>query len=357
MKRKLQKIDLTGKQIFVGLDVHKKTWYSTIIFGDIIKPKSFAADPEQLYKYLSREYPGAEYHIAYEAGFSGFWACEDLNSLGCKTIVVNPADIPTSDKDERNKTDKKDSKKIAMSLKAGLLEGIYVPTREEQADRSLLRRRAGLVKQKTRVKNQIKGHLNYFNIKIPEKFEDTRTHWSKNFIKALEEMEFAELSRKEVLLSLLRDLEHFKQQIKDITKKIRELTKLEKYNENFKILTSVPGIGLVTSATMLTEIIDIKRFRNFDNFVSFVGLCPTERSSGEKQKIGHMTKRRNNMLRNYIIEATWIAIRHDPALGSYYNEAKQKIGSQKAIIKTARKLLSRVYYLLNSGELYVKGVA
>jgi transposase len=165
MKRKLQKIDLTGKQIYVGLDVHKRSWYTTIIFGDIIKQKSFSAEPEHLYKYLSREYPGADYHIAYEAGFSGFWACEDLNNLGCKTIVVNPADIPTSDKDERNKTDKKDSKKIAMSLKAGLLEGIYVPTRQEQADRSLLRRRMGLVKQQTRVKNQIKGHLKYFGKK------------------------------------------------------------------------------------------------------------------------------------------------------------------------------------------------
>jgi transposase len=357
MKRKLQKIDLTGKQIYVGLDVHKRSWYTTIIFGDIIKQKSFSAESEHLYKYLSREYPGADYHIAYEAGFSGFWPCEDLNNFGCKTIVVNPADIPTSDKDERNKTDKKDSKKIAMSLKGGLLEGIYVPTRQEQEDRSLLRRRMGLVKQQTRVKNQIKAHLCIFKERIPEKFEDSRTHWSKNFIKALEEMEFTKSSGKEVLLSYLRDLDHFKQQIKDITKKIRELTKLEKYNENFKILTSVPGFGLVTSATMLTEIIDIKRFSNFDNFVSFVGLCPTERSSGEKQKIGHMTKRRSNILRNYIIEATWTAIRHDPALGSYYNERKQKIGSQKAIIKTARKLLSRVYYLLNSGEHYVKGVS
>jgi transposase len=71
-----------------------------------------------------------------------------------------------------------------MSLKAGLLEGIYVPTSEEQADRSLLRSRMGLVKQQTRFKNQINGHLNLSGIKLPEKFEDTRTHWSKNFIKA-----------------------------------------------------------------------------------------------------------------------------------------------------------------------------
>ena len=76
---------------------------------------------DTLVKYLNTKYPKGEYQCAYEAGFSGFWAQEQLQAKGVNTIVVNPADIPTTDKERQFKTDKRDSKKIALTLRSGEL--------------------------------------------------------------------------------------------------------------------------------------------------------------------------------------------------------------------------------------------
>lgn len=356
MKKKLQKKDFTGKKIFVGIDVHKKTWYATMILGEVKTSKSFPSDPRQLYTYLSRAYPGAELYIAYEAGFTGFWACQILNSLGANTIVVNPADIPTTNKEETNKTDKHDSMKIAKCLSAGLLRGIYVPSIHAQQDRTLLRHRDTLVKEQTRMKNRIKSDLMFYGIEISDNFAKPGSHWSQKFILWLESIKFKTKSGEIAFQSKIRQLKFIRQELLAITQEIRELSKTKTYKKYFDILTSAPGVGLITAMTLLTEIIDIKRFSHLDKLLSFIGLVPTERSSGEKQKKGNMTKRRNAKLRKFIIEASWIAIGNDPSLASFYSDTKIRIGAQKAIVKVARKLVSKLYYLWNNEEMYAKGV-
>jgi len=80
-------------------------------------------NPKELYKYLTKHYPNANYHSVYEAGFSGFWADGQLQSFGIKNMVVNPADVPTKSKERRKKTDKIDSSKLAGELSVGNLEG------------------------------------------------------------------------------------------------------------------------------------------------------------------------------------------------------------------------------------------
>lgn len=145
--------DFTGQNIYVGLDVHKKSWSVTIL-GSYNEFKTFTQPPSciALENYLVKNFPGATYYAAYESGFCGFSIYNDLNSLGIKTIVVNAADVPTSDKEKRNKSDSIDSKKIALSLRVGQLEGIYVPQDETLEDRSILRYRSRLVGDQTRMK-------------------------------------------------------------------------------------------------------------------------------------------------------------------------------------------------------------
>ncbi len=83
-----------------------------------------------MYGFLTRSYPGAEYHSVYEAGFCGFWIHERLTALGIDNIVVNPADVPTKSSEKLRKTDTVDSGKLARSLRANELKGIYTPVRQ-----------------------------------------------------------------------------------------------------------------------------------------------------------------------------------------------------------------------------------
>lgn len=100
MKTKQTTNDFTDRNIYVGLDTHKKSWKVTIL-TDTLFHKTFTQPPEPdaLYNYLKRNFPGANYFSAYEASYCGFWTHQGLTALGIRSIVVNPADIPTTNKE------------------------------------------------------------------------------------------------------------------------------------------------------------------------------------------------------------------------------------------------------------------
>jgi len=98
--------------------------------------------------------------------------------------------------------------------------------------------------------------------------------------------------------------------------------------------------------TILTEVGDINRFRSADAFRSFIGLIPRSHSSGEKDYKGRITNRKSVNLRSLLVEAAWSAIRADPEYLYIYNQYKNRMGTNKAIVRTARKLVNRVYFTL-----------
>ena len=96
-------LDFSGTTIFCGVDVHKKNWRINIQDSEFeLEDFSQDADPELLYKHLNRKYPGANFKVCYEAGFSGFSAQRQLSSKGINCMVINAADVATSDKEKRH---------------------------------------------------------------------------------------------------------------------------------------------------------------------------------------------------------------------------------------------------------------
>lgn len=355
MKKSIEsKSSYLGKTVYIGIDIHNKTWFGTIICNNVIdKTKSFEPDSKKLFNYLSNRYPGAKYNVAYETGYFGYWIYRELTALGCDVIVVNPADIPTADKDRRTKTDKNDSKKIARALNGRLLKSIYIPTPEEEERRSLVRHRDELVKNSTRVKNQIKSFIKRHGIKYAEEFTDSRRHWSRNFVKWLRTIELSTKYGTMTLQKLLNLYDFFQSEISTINKELQEMSKTDELSNTISILKSIPGIGIINSLTLQTEIMKIQRFSSGDKFISYAGLSPTEHSSGESRHIGHLNRRCNSRLRKVFIEASWIAIKRDPALEKYFSESSKKIGKVKSIVKVARKLANRTRYLLLNNEHYI----
>jgi Transposase and inactivated derivatives len=352
----MKKLDFKDENIYIGIDVHQKTWYVTILIGEVIKKQVFDPVPKLLSEYMNKNYPNANYFAAYEAGCFGFWIKKELDKLGISTIVINPADLPTSDKDKKTKNDARDSKTIAKALKSGLIKGIYVPDNKTLELRALVRCRASKVTNQTRIKNQIKSRLKMFGIQIPKEFTDNKNQWSKSFIEWLQSIKF-ETSEGNILMEIeLEELLFVKTQIKKIEKQIKKFINGVDYLEGYNTLTQVPGIGFVSAVTILLEVDDIKRFKRRDEFISFIGLSPNEHSSGESRKIGHMTRRCNKYLRTIFIEAAWVAVRQDPALTMYYNDQVKRIGKVKSIIKVARKLASKVRTIIMNKQEYVYGL-
>jgi len=148
MQAQVKTFDFAGQNIYTGIDVHKKNWRVSI-YSEHLFHKSFhqPADPKALYHYLSKHFPNASYHSVYEAGYCGFWIHNELHDLGINNIVVNPADVPTTDKEKKQKADPVDSNKLARHLRNGDLEAIYVHDTGVPEDRSLIRMRSTLIKE------------------------------------------------------------------------------------------------------------------------------------------------------------------------------------------------------------------
>lgn len=352
---KSNQLDFTGKTVYSGLDVHKKDWKVCILLDEIsYKEFSQPPKPEVLSKYLKKHFPNATYKSVYEAGFCGFWIHDELLKLGIENIVVNPADVPTTDKERKQKTDKRDARKLAKSLRGGSLDAIHVPCRELLEHRSLVRLRDRQVRDIVRTKNRIKAHLHFFGLTIPPIYD--RCNWSKNFVEWVEEQEMETLVGKLVKASLVEQLNLQRKMLLQTNRHLRALSKSEKYKSQAELLLTVPGIGLIGTMKILTELGDITRFKGLKRLCAYVGFVPCTNSSGDNERVGEMINRGNRQLKVMLVEASWVAIRNDPALALKYGELKKTMTAQKAIIRIARKLLNRIRYVLIKKEKYEIGV-
>jgi transposase len=351
----VNKLDFSCQSIYVGLDVHKKSW-SVSIFSEQCEHKKFTQPPEtdKLVHYLKRNFPGAAYQAVYEAGFSGFWAHDRLQERCVNCIVVHPADVPTTNKERTSKRDRIDCRKLARHLRSGELKGIYVPTRLQLEDRSLVRTRQTLVRKQTRCKNQIKSFLLFYGRKLPEEMVQSR--WSKKFLHQLAEIRMERDSGHLALKSYLEELQQLRKLIAAVNRGIILLSREAAYRETVQRLKTIPGVSTLTAMILLTELGDLTRFKNLDHLASYVGLIPDTKASGETEHIGGLTFRRNAQLRAVLIEAAWTASRLDPVLLLAFNEYCRRMKKTKAMVKIARKLLNRIRYVLKNQRDYVPGV-
>ena len=338
-------IDFSGENLYISLDVHKKQWtVTTRMNGYKLELYSSNPSPKELVIHLRKKYPNANYYCVYEAGFSGFGIQRELEKEGIKTLVVNPADVPTKDKEKQQKRDKVDSQKLARELENGNLEGIYIPEETLELIRSLNRLRSQLVIDRSRVKNRIKCYLMFTGRKIPEEYDGVK--WSHKLTDYLRELKYSHHAGEDTLSISLNYLEELNKSIKKAEEKLRTIVNsCSNYREIVERIDSLPGIGFVSAVTIWSEIMDIRRFRKFDQLCCFVGLIPSVRSSGDKEIILGLQKRQNKYLKNILIEASWVAIRKDPALMMSYGKLIKRMSKQKAIIKIAKKLLNRLRYV------------
>lgn len=357
MQGKVKTISFHGQNIYIGIDAHQKNWTVTVLTENSLL-KTFSQDPDCgiLHTYLQRTFPGGNYYSAYEAGFCGFSIHRNLVEYGIKNIVVNPADIPTTDKERKQKEDRRDSRKIARSLKNQELTGIHVPNKETEELRSLIRYRKTLVKEISRHKSRIKSHLYCFGITVPVSMAQASTYWSGKFTDWIKTVEQSTVYGDMVLRGTLETVKHLRDELLKINRKLRELEKVGPYCLEIRLLRSIPGIGLIVAVTLLSELDSIKRFKSLDRLCSFVGLVPRTNSSGEKDKTGRITPRSNRPLRGVIVEAAWIASRNDPALALCYLNLCKRMKPNEAIIRIAKKLLNRVRYVMKNEEEYAHSV-
>jgi transposase len=349
-------IDYSGKTIFVGIDIHKNDWQvATCCENMILNNHRMTSKGQVLIDYLHRHFPGAKFSCAYECCAWGFNLQRKLTASGIDCIVVHAADLPSTNKERVNKTDKVDARRLAQHLENGSLKAIHVPSEQRQKERSLVRYRKEVVNQNTACRNRIKSALKYHGIDIPEQF-DKKGCWSNKFMEWIEQAAMNDEQLKDTLLFMLEDLSQQNNLLSKIEQRLREKMHNDQHAFQTRLATSVPGIGITTATEFLLEIGDVGRFEGFDSLNNYIGFCPGSHDSGNLEQSTGISSRKHNQLRSAFVEAAWVAVRTDPAMGDAYRKLTQRMEGQKAIIRIARKLLRRLRTVLLTGVEYQKGL-
>lgn len=230
-----KELNFEGQNIYIGIDIHLKTWHVLIITeSGCLKKHSQQSSAQALFEHLKKHYLNGNYQSAYEAGFSGFSTSYSLLDFGMEYLPVHAADIPTGQSEFVMKTDAIDSTKIARALKSSLLRGIYIPKKDVLDDRNVMRLRITLKQQLSGYQSQVK-HLLYNNgIIYPECFQNSKSHWLRRFLKWLhEDVQLLSQSRNSLYL-LLRQVELFRKSLLETPRLVYTLSRNGRYEEAYE---------------------------------------------------------------------------------------------------------------------------
>lgn len=337
-----------GEQVFVGVDVHKRTHHVAVFSScrGLLSYWTQPAKPESLVEKLSpfRQHVA---RVVYEAGPTGYGLVRALHSAGIKADVIAPGSIPRPPV-AQGKSDRLDCRKLAEYACKGMLRAVCVPDQEEEADRQVVRLRWRLADKSREVKAQIKSFLLVHGLAEPEGLE----RWARQAVVKLRGLELgAEL--RFCLDVLLDEMEHAEGQVARLTEKLKELEQSERHRADAAVLRSAPGVGLITAMTFKVELVAPERFQEPREVSLMQGLAPQVYATGETRREGHLMNSGNRYLRTVLVEAAWRWIRLDARAAGKYRRLVANTGSSKqAIVGMARRLGIILWRMLTRAEKY-----
>jgi len=309
----------------------------------MVKTATVPAEPARCAESLSRWFPEAIRSSAYEAGFSGFVLHRARTTAGLTNLVVHPASVAVAAND-RVKTDRRDSKRLAIDLADGRLRGIAVPTEAEELARLLPRTRAQIVEHRATITRQIKAKLHQFGLIPPASRRLMRSRYVR------------EITTWPLPPELCASLTLFADQWRFATRQLLELRRLLRAQATAlaaleTVYRSAPGIGEVVARTFATALGDMTRLTNERGLFNYTDLTPSEYSSGAAIRRGHISRQGASRLRHVLVETAWRALPRDPALQEIFDRIAATRGKQRAIVAMARRLIGRIRACFRHGTL------
>ena len=321
--------------VIIGCDLHSR--YQVIAMletetGEITtrRLEHEGGEAERFYRGLEK--PAL---IGMEATGYTQWFERLVGELGQELWVGDPAEIRARAV-RRQKTDTRDAEHLLDLLVSKRFPRVWVPTPEERDIRQLLKHRDKLVKMQTSVRNQL--HFLAMSQGVCRK----RKLWSARGRQELEGLRLGPWAsrRRQELVDLLDGLGPRLEEL-DRAVKAEALRRAEAAR-----LMEQQGVGPVTALAFVLTVGPVERFANSRKLVSYLGLNPSEASSGGHQRLGHISKQGNEMMRWLLVEAGHTAARLDPELRRVYQRLKFRRGGRVAKVAIARRLAVRLYWSL-----------
>jgi transposase len=288
--------------IFVGLDAHAESisigvadpGRSASRYVGTVGPKLV-----ELTRALAKLGRPSELMIVYEAGPCGYTVARDLLAAGYKCEVVAPSKIPRR-AGERIKTDRRDALMLASLARAGELTAVKVPDERDEAMRDLCRSRTDAVKARLKARQQLKAML----LRHGRRYSG-KTSWTAAHERFLATITFAHRAQDIAFVEYRQAASEAHARIQRLNEAITQELEAWRMRPLVRALMTLRGVDELAATTLVAELGDLKRFMHARDLMSYLGLVPSEYTSGERRRLGAITKTGNSHARRMLVEAAW----------------------------------------------------
>lgn len=329
--------------IIIGCDYHPSFQQIACVnteTGEIEERRlSHCEEAEQFYRDLQRR--GLTVRVGMETSGHGRWFERLLAELHFELWIGDAAVIETK-RVRKQKTDRQDAQLLLMLLMEDRFPRIWVPGAENRDLRQLLWHRHRLVQMRTRIVNQLHA------VALNEGLRRKKALWRPAGRSELESLVLAPWAsrRRQDLLDLLDQLSP---KIQELTRALEE--EVEKREVARRLMTH-PGVGPLTALAFELVIGTPARFQCGKQVASYVGLIPAEASSGDRRRLGHITKQGNSLVRFLLVEAAQVTVRSQGQWRSTFFHLAMRRGRKIAKVAMARKLAVHLYWMWREGRDY-----
>ncbi len=340
----------------VGCDLHDRSMLIRFAVGQgEPQQASFSNDAlgrrlllEQL-KEVAAKQQSERIVLVYEASGQGYGLSDFLHDHGIECYVLSPTHLPKTPKSAKQKTDVRDAQMLLEQVRGFVLAGnplpvVWTPPQRLRDDRELVRARIDASDDTTRIKLQVLSMLKRYGIRKPSWY----TTWTKRFVKWLRETAMTlDAMVAPVLESLIDRYELYHAEQNKLDRAIQKLSRADRYRTACDELRKLPGVGLLTAMTFLTEMGDLERFHNRREVAAYLGLCPASFESGEAHdRKGRITRQGPARVRKMLCQAAWVSLSRCEETSAAYHRIKggKNNRTKKAIVAVMRRLAIQMWH-------------
>ena len=327
-------------ELFVGLDVHKKTIQVSVMDQDGREQinQKIPNTPENIRSHIGSLPKGAKLVMESSSVWKGpFFQIRD--KLGMDVMLSNPVTTKLI-AESKKKTDKVDARILADMLRGGYIMGCHVAGKQSSDNRDLVRHRYTLIRHRTSLKNSVHGILLQRSVKFGG------TPFSRPWVAQASRLKDYRIDTYMNTIRCIND------QVHQIDARIRAAVK---ECRDARLIQTIPGIGAYSALVIAAEIDGIGRFLNAKKLAAYAGIVSSVRSSGDAVHYGPITHKGSSIMRWVLTECTLVHLRYAPSsdITVFYNRLAKKRGNSKATVAAAAKMLRTIYWMLKEKRAFV----
>src|SRR5271167_1990184 len=332
--------------IIIGCDYHPS--FQQIAFvdtetGELQERRlQHREEAEKFYRDLAAQ--GMKVRVGMEASGQARWFERLVSELHFELWIGDAAEIRCK-RVRKQKTDRQDAQLILRLLLENRFPQIWVPSWENRDLRQLLWHRHRMVQARTRIMNQLQAVALNEGLRCKKRLWRTERQQLESFSLA----PWASRRRHD----LLELLDRLNPTIAELSQAVeREVERCP----GAQRLATHPGVGPLTALAFVLIIGEAERFQCGKQLASYLGLIPLEDSSGNRRRLGHITKQGSSILRFLLVEAAQVTVRSLPEWRSRYFHLMMRRGRKIAKIAMARRLAVCLFWMMRQGWDYQRWI-